>query len=174
MRRVRSLIMAVAVTALAWGAVSATPAAAQPPADRNFVTHLDGDEEVPVRATSGKGLAVFHISKDGTSVDYKLIVTGIDNVFAAHIHLAATGVNGPIVAFLFEGVPASGRHNGLLAEGTITAADLVGPLTGQPLSALITQMRAGTAYVNVHTDDGVEPINTGAGDFPGGEIRGQI
>jgi hypothetical protein len=28
--------------------------------------------------------------------------------------------------------------------------------------------------VNVHTNDGVDPINTGAGDFPGGEIRGQI
>jgi hypothetical protein len=26
----------------------------------------------------------------------------------------------------------------------------------------------------VHTNDGVPPINTGPGDFPGGEIRGQI
>jgi hypothetical protein len=35
-------------------------------------------------------------------------------------------------------------------------------------------MLAGNAYVNVHTNDGVDPTNTGAGDFPGGEIRGQI
>jgi hypothetical protein len=28
--------------------------------------------------------------------------------------------------------------------------------------------------VNVHTNDGIDPTNTGAGDFPGGEIRGQI
>ena len=28
------------------------------------------------------------------------------------------------------------------------------------------------AYVNVHTNDGVAPPNTGPGDFPGGEIRG--
>jgi hypothetical protein len=28
--------------------------------------------------------------------------------------------------------------------------------------------------VNVHTDDGVDPPNTGAGDMAGGEIRGQI
>ena len=28
--------------------------------------------------------------------------------------------------------------------------------------------------VNVHTDNGVAPANTGPGDFPGGEIRGQI
>jgi hypothetical protein len=26
----------------------------------------------------------------------------------------------------------------------------------------------------VHTNDGVAPANTGPGDFPGGEIRGQI
>jgi len=30
------------------------------------------------------------------------------------------------------------------------------------------------AYANVHTNDGVAPTNTGPGDFPGGEIRGQI
>ena len=32
----------------------------------------------------------------------------------------------------------------------------------------------GGAYTNVHTNDGVDPANTGPGDFPGGEIRGQI
>jgi len=35
-------------------------------------------------------------------------------------------------------------------------------------------MRDGGAYVNVHTNDGVAPGNTGPGDFPGGEIRGQL
>ena len=59
-------------------------------------------------------------------------------------------------------------------EGTITAANLVGPLAGHPLSDLIAEMRAGNTYTNVHTNDGVAPPNTGPGDFPGGEIRGQI
>jgi hypothetical protein len=37
---------------------------------------------------------------------------------------------------------------------------------------VIDAMRAGLAYVNVHTSDGsAEP---GPGNFPGGEIRGQI
>jgi hypothetical protein len=35
-------------------------------------------------------------------------------------------------------------------------------------------MRTGGAYVNVHTDDGVDPPNTGAGDMASGEIRGQV
>jgi hypothetical protein len=39
---------------------------------------------------------------------------------------------------------------------------------------LVAAMRAGNAYVNVHTDDGVGQPNTGAGDMASGEIRGQI
>ena len=35
-------------------------------------------------------------------------------------------------------------------------------------------MSTGNAYVNLHTSDGVAPDNTGAGDFPGGEIRADI
>jgi hypothetical protein len=38
---------------------------------------------------------------------------------------------------------------------------------------LLDAMLAERTYTNVHTNDGVAPINTGAGDFPGGEIRGQ-
>ena len=64
--------------------------------------------------------------------------------------------------------------DGVLASGTFTAANLVGPLAGHPLSELISAMRSGGAYVNVHTNDGVAPTNTGPGDFPGGEIRGQL
>jgi hypothetical protein len=51
----------------------------------------------------------------------------------------------------------------MLADGTITAANLVGALAGQPLSALVEALSSGGAYVNVHTQQN-----------PGGEIRGQI
>jgi hypothetical protein len=84
-------------------------------------------------------------------------------------------VNGPVVAFLFGNVPAGGgRTDGVLGTGTITSANLVGPLAGMSLSVLIAAMRDGGTYANVHTNDGIDPINTGPGDFPGGEIRGQI
>jgi hypothetical protein len=42
------------------------------------------------------------------------------------------------------------------------------------LDDVVAAMISGNAYVNVHTNDGVAPTNTGPGDFPGGEIRGQI
>ena len=106
---------------------------------------------------------------------YKLLVTNIENVVAAHIHLGPAGTNGPIVAFLFgPAAPGGGRTDGILAEGTLTAADLLGSFAGHPLSDLITSMELGDTYVNVHTNDGVDPPDTGLGDFPGGEIRGQI
>jgi hypothetical protein len=136
---------------------------------------LSGGEEVPARDTKARGNATFDVSDDGTSIDYRLIASNIENVTASHIHLGPAGANGPVVAFLFGSVaPGGGRTDGVLATGTITAANLVGPLAGQPLSALLDAMQAGNTYVNVHTDDGVPPTNTGAGDFPGGEIRGQI
>jgi hypothetical protein len=144
-------------------------------ASRNYRTHLTGDEEVPIRMTHAQGQAIFKLSKDGTELEYKLIAANIENVVAAHIHVGAAGENGPVVAFLYGPAPAGGgRTDGVLAEGTITAADLVGPLAGQPLSALMEQIEAGNTYVNVHTSDGIAPPNTGPGDFPGGEIRGQI
>jgi hypothetical protein len=136
---------------------------------------LSGGEEVPARDTKARGNATFDVSDDGTSISYKLIVSNIENVVASHIHVAPAGTNGSVVAFLFGAVPAGGgRSDGVLAEGTITAANLVGPLAGQPLSALIDAMQAGNTYVNVHTNDGIAPTDTGPGDFPGGEIRAQI
>jgi hypothetical protein len=88
--------------------------------------------------------------------------------------LGAVAVNGD-VATLFGPVAAGGgRVNGRLARGTLTAADLEGPLAGQPLSALIDQIEMGLIYINVHTDDGTGAANTGPGDFADGEIRGQI
>ncbi|HSQ60977.1 MAG TPA: CHRD domain-containing protein [Acidobacteriota bacterium] len=136
---------------------------------------LSGGHEVPANESKARGNATFALSADGTQMTYRLIVANIENVVAAHIHLGAEAVNGPVVQFLYGSVPpGGGRADGVLAEGTITAASLVGPLAGQPLSDLIAAMQAGTAYVNVHTNDGVDPTNTGPGDIPGGEIRAQV
>ena len=160
------LLLGVTVLALA-GPVDA--------GDRDFVAHQSAREEVPSNESLAQGQAIFHLSADGTQLDYKLIAANIDNVVFAHIHLAPAGVNGPVVAFLFGPVPAGGgRSAGVLAQGTITEDDLIGPLAGQPFSALVDAMLAGNTYVNTHTDDGVAPGGTGPGDLPAGEIRGQI
>jgi hypothetical protein len=138
-------------------------------AQRNFRTHMTADEEVaavPV-VSSGQGQTIFQLSRDGTELSYRMIVANIENVTMAHIHRAPAGVNGPVVAWLYPSSPPAqlieGRVSGVIATGTITAANLVGQLAGQPLSALIDEIRAGNTYVNVHTLQ-----------YPAGEIRGQI
>ena len=143
--------------------------------NNNWSVHATGEFEVPVRDTPAQGQAILHLAKDEQSIDFQLIASNIDNVVQAHIHIGASGANGPVVAFLFGPVPAGGgAQNGFLSSGTITAANLIGPLAGQPFSALLAEIRSGNAYVNVHTDDGVAPTNTGPGDFPGGEVRRQL
>ena len=141
----------------------------------DFVANCSGAEEVPARETRARATAVFDLDEDGTALHYKLVVANIDNVVASHIHLGARGANGPVVAFLFTGPPpGSGPISGKIAEGTITEDLLLGPLAGQTLDALVDALASGGTYVNVHTNDGIDPGNTGPGDFPGGEVRGQI
>ena len=77
-------------------------------------------------------------------------------------------MNGPIVVWLRPDgppppPPIPGRFQGTYAVGTVTAADLVGPLAGMPFSALLEAMEAGNIYVNVHT-----------AEYPGGEIRATL
>jgi CHRD domain-containing protein len=151
--------------------------------NNNSSIHLNGQIEVPIRDTDAQGQAIFHIDKDGSSIDYKLIAANIDNVFQAHIHCGAPGATGPVVVWLFPsttpaaGPTGQGRVDGVIAEGTITGAN-VQPHTGCPevrtgnLGDVIALLQNGGGYVNIHTSDGVNPANTGPGDFPGGEIRG--
>lgn len=131
-----------------------------------FSAHLTGDQEVPAATTEAVGKAIFQLSKDGSELSYKLIVEGIENVTAAHIHRAVAGVNGPVVMWLYPQSPPGqlipGLFEGMLASGTRTSANLVAS-SGLNLSDLVDLMIAGEAYVNVHTSK-----------YPAGEIRGQI
>jgi len=155
------ILVAVSATTTATTTISSSYAQTIPSI---FHAILEGDEEVPPVDSDAKGAAIFRTSNDGTELNYRLIVANIEDVTAAHIHLAPRGENGDIVAFLFDPEePTEGRTNGVLAEGTITSEDLVGPLEGSTLSELIDEMEAGNTYVNVHTVE-----------HRSGEIRGQI
>jgi len=138
--------------------------------DNGFAAHLTGSQEVITTGTSvpgtslATGLATFELSDDGQALHYTLSVSHLTGAFAAHIHLNGPGVNGPVVVPLFNSAVPTGEVNGQLSAGTITAASLVGPLFGHPFSELLTDIRSGDAYVNVHT----------LPSHPGGEIRGQV
>ena len=70
--------------------------------------HLSGGQEVPANASQGQGQAIFRLSDNGLSLEYKVIASNIDNIVQSHIHLAGAGVNGPIVAFLYGPAAAGG------------------------------------------------------------------
>lgn len=166
MQFVRRLVIA-AVVGLGIVAVPLAISSGQPSPKPGFQAHLSGGEEVPPVQTNATGQAVFLLKGQGEELAYTLIVANIQDVLQAHIHLAPAGVNGPVVAWLYPSGPPAvlipGRTDGVLAQGTITADDLVGPLAGAPLADLVDEIRAGNTYVNVHTVAN-----------PGGEIRGQI
>lgn len=141
----------------------------------NWSTHANGSLEVPTRDTDAQAQAIFHLSPSGTELEYKLIASNIENVVQAHIHAGAPGVNGGIGVFLYGLVPAGGgRTDGVLAEGTITKDDFIGPFADMEVEDVTELMNQGQAYVNVHTNDGVGEPNSGPGDFPGGEVRGDL
>jgi hypothetical protein len=159
---------------------------------------LSGDQEpTPVppapspQDSQAQGQAIFKIAEDELSMEYKLIAANIENVVQAHIHCGPRGVNGGIFIWLYPSVTSTtaltgptGRHDGVLAEGTVVsgaalnvrtvASSDVCPGGVANFADALRQIRAGNAYVNIHTNDGVAPTNSGPGDFPGGEVRGQF
>jgi hypothetical protein len=128
-----------------------------------FVANLAGANEVPPRDSGASGTASFVI--DGRTVFYTIEVRGVPTsaIVAAHIHSGAAGVNGPVRVGFFPppGGPSTVTINGttILVQGSWTDSDVGGITPDQ----LLAEMRAGTAYANVHTQT-----------FPGGEIRAQL
>jgi hypothetical protein len=157
---IRGVSRREAVTVPVFEAAAAVEAA-------NVRAHAHGGAEVPAVDTEAQGQATFMLSADGTEVSYQLFVANIMDVTQAHIHRAPAGSNGGVVAWLYpSGPPATlipGCSQGMLAEGVITSANLVGPLAGKDLEDLLAEMGSGNTYVNVHTSAN-----------PPGEIRGQI
>lgn len=175
--RRKTIALLVPVALLALAALVAAPTFADE--GRSFKATLTGYEEVPSVSTIASGEFRAQLSADGTTLSYELTYGNITNAFAAHIHFGQMSVNGGVSAFLCGGgdKPACPPTGGTVT-GVIDAADVIGP-TGQGIAAgqfdeLLAAMRAGVSYANVHTTDGVDPPNQGPGDFPGGEIRGQI
>ncbi|MFQ6024454.1 MAG: spondin domain-containing protein [Acidiferrobacterales bacterium] len=127
---------------------------------KKFRADLSGVGEVPLVQTVATGNARFTLHR--YELDYVLNANFIIGVTQAHIHMGLPNENGPIVAFLFGLEDPGGAVQGRLARGTITEADLSGPLVGD-FAGFVKALRSGDLYVNVHT-----------AAHPPGEIRGQI
>jgi hypothetical protein len=137
-----------------------------------FEANLGGGDEVPAVNTLATGQAT--ISIEGQQIVYQVDVQNLENAVVSHIHIAPEGENGPIRLNLCgtpDGVPACTSGTGTLVSGSNGSTTGTPPIT---FDSLVSAIRAGNAYVNVHTDDGEAPPNTGPGDMGSGEIRGQL
>ncbi len=124
---------------------------------------LSGADIVPPLKTNASGKAAFTLNKEQTLLFYTITVSNIENVTAAHIHIGKKGQDGPPIAFIKITANKKGRVNGVLAEGSIGAQDLMTSFKGRSIQDLYQEMINGGTYVNVHTEK-----------YPDGEIRGQI
>ncbi len=136
-----------------------------------FIAELSPGQEVPpvelANLRNAKGIGTYALRDDGTRLKFWHRLTGLgsQDIVAAHLHLAPEGQNGPVVAFLIQS-DASRRAFRLARRrfgGELRSSDLLGPLTGRPLDALIAEIEAGNVYVNVHSKQ-----------FPAGVMRGQL
>lgn len=134
-----------------------------------FRAELRGFEEVPAIFTSASGSAEVRINEDEGVIEYRLSYDDLSSPStAAHIHFGQPGVNGGIMAFLCGGddKPECPLEGGTVS-GTITAENILAipeqGLQAGDFHAALVIIRAGLAYVNVHSQR-----------FPAGEIRGQL
>lgn len=148
--------------------------------DSSVRSRLGGFQEVPVVSTTGSGDLKGRIDRATSEIDYEFSYEDLQGtVTQAHIHLGQRGVNGGIMVWLCQSAtnpaPAAVAATtpqcsspAFASSGRITAASIVGPGGAQQLGTgelaeLVAALRAGVAYVNVHTNLS-----------PGGEIRGQV
>ena len=122
---------------------------------------LNGANERPTPVVStATGVATFQV-QGNSSVQYRLDVAGITGAIVAHIHTGVADSAGPVAVTLYTSATPTGPLTGTLASGSFTGANI--QLQGISLDSLLSLMRRGRTYVNVHTSAN-----------PSGEIRAQI
>jgi len=145
-----------------------------PVSGKQFRAVLTGDNEVPPVDTQATGRIKIVPNPQQTALDFQISLSDLNGVVTgAHIHRGSIGTNGPVIATLNTGNAFAGALAYTLGSGsgststsvggTITSADLKGPLAGKQVTDLIRLIEDGKAYVNVHTDRNSN-----------GEIRGQL
>lgn len=156
-RMCRLLLLATATAAVACSSSDNTG-----PKTTTFAATLSQTGETPTpKPTQASGNATF--VWNGTSLTGTLVIQNMDSVTAAHIHAPAQpGQAAGVVLPLYTTpiIPHVGAAQTLVSK-TFVQADISS--TTISMDSLVTLMKTGQAYVNVHTK-----LN------PAGEIRGQI
>jgi hypothetical protein len=157
----RSTVSALAGLVWLAGAACSAVEQTEPPAQTTHTATLTGQSERPTPVIStAQGTATVIIKEATSTMTFSITVSGLTDVTMAHIHVGGTNDVGPSVANLLLVPPAAGPFSGVLVQGLLQATDIIG---GETYATLVTKIRNGEAYINVHT--------TGN---PDGAIRGQL
>jgi hypothetical protein len=142
-----SFVLVVAVFGYSSLAGGARKPEYKSPTTVKFSAALNIGQEVPhPKGTKAGASGRFTATLTGTTLKWTLTFSHLSGpATAAHIHMGARGVSGPVI------IPLCGPCNSPVS-GTAT-----------PTAAQIAAMKAGKTYANVHTAKN-----------PGGEIRGQV
>lgn len=136
---------------------------------RRVGADLNGYQEVNSISTTGEGRFTASIDDENRLITYELSYAALEGTTTtqAHIHFAQRSVNGGVIAFLCGGgdkppcPPTEGTVTGVIAAADVLVSDR--GIEAGAFEEFVQAIRAGHAYVNVHTNK-----------WPGGEIRGQI
>jgi hypothetical protein len=115
-----------------------------------YVANINGAQQVPPVHTPATGSALFKVDDKGKALRYKIKIKNIRGLTELHIHLGKRGQNGDTVVG-FIAVPPPGVGRAIESAGYITSANLIGPMTGMPIGALIQKFQTKSTYVNAHT-----------------------
>ncbi len=138
------------------------------------VARLHSHNEVPAVSSTARGRFTAQIDEDAQTIDYDFTFDGLQGVvLQSHIHFAQPNVNGAIVVWLCgtaanpgpagtQVCPQSGTISGTITPANVLATGTQSIGAGE-FSELVSAIRGGVAYVNVHTTQ-----------TPSGETRGQI
>ena len=148
----------------ALGALVLFPSGVAASFDIEAEADLDGSQEVGPVVTDMTGEVEIEI-EDG-ELEFELEVEdNSSDIFAAHIHCAPPGDNGPVGVTLFVG--SFTDDEGTVAEGTLSAPDAGNGCGWASLADVAAAIASGNTYVNVHT-------TAVSGGVPSGEIRGNL
>lgn len=172
MKRQMSVVSLLVATVVGLGLVASAGADNRAKRQEVVRARLLGLSEVPSQSVQGEGSFRAVIDEDAGMITWSLSYKGLTPT-QSHLHLGQHHTNGGIVVFL-----CTNLGNGPVGtqacppgpaeiSGTILAAQVVAlpaqQVTAGDLAEVLTAIRNGSVYVNMHT--------TAA---PAGEIRGQV
>ena len=114
--------------------------------DRGMAVRLTGAQEVPPVSTTGQAVGAFNLAQHMDRLWFDVSIDGLSSaITGAHLHVAPTGVTGPVVKDLMPYL------NGNRIMGSFDTI------------SFLSELMADSIYINVHT-----------ANYPSGEIRAQL